>query len=248
MSDHRARRVAEPERVRPHPRLQPAAAAAPGRAAQRVQPAAGAASSRQDAVPAGDAADAGVHERRRVRHQRVAVLPDHGRRHADDDDGQRQRLAAPDEEAVRRAGRRLPQAQGHHRDRSRHLARRRARPPAPQLPRPGDGAALRDRSARPTLGAPALGPRLPAPAHRHRRPAVGRDHQGPHARRPRGPVAVDRSGRARHHPPARGRRGRHRWQSRGVPVGRDVGDGPGREPAQPVGRDRGGAAGQRAQP
>ena len=56
--DHRAGRVAEPERIRARARLQPAAAAAPGRPAQRVQPAAGAAAARQDAVPAGDAAGA----------------------------------------------------------------------------------------------------------------------------------------------------------------------------------------------
>ena len=97
-----------------------------------------------------------------------------------------------------------------HRERGSHLARRRARHATPQLPRPGDGAAVRDRPARAAVGAAAVGPGLPAPAHRHRRPPLRRHHQGPDARGPRGTAALDRPRRAGHHPAPGGRRRRHR--------------------------------------
>ena len=119
-----------------------------------------------------------------------------------------------------------------------HLARRRTRCPPPQLPRPRNSAALRHRAEGAAVGAAAVGPRLPAPPDRYDGPPVRRDDQGPDPRGPRGPAAVDRPRRAGHHPAARGGRGRHRRQPRALPLGRDVGGGPGRRVAQPV-RHRG---------
>ena len=181
---------------------------------------------------------------------RIAVHPDHGRRHADDDAGQRERVAAPDEEAVRRAGRRLPEA-------PRHTSRPRRRPRSSASAAPGAATSPTPRRVLLFATGPRarlwerrpLGPRLPAPAHRHRRPALRRDHQGPGARRPRGSVAVDRTRTCRSPSPcARSGVAGIAGQPDECSVGRDVGGGPGRGAAQPVGRDRGGAAGQRAQP
>ncbi len=121
---HRARRLAEPEPVGADAGLQPATATAPRGTAQRVQPAPGAPPPRQDAVPSGDAADAGDDERDQLLHHAQVVHPAVRRRDAADDARQRERFTASAEEALRRAGRRVPEASGQHRDRRRAVARR----------------------------------------------------------------------------------------------------------------------------
>ncbi len=182
--DHRAGRLTEPEPGRPDPRLQPATAAASGRAAQRVQPAPGAAPAGQDALPTGDDADAGGDERRHVLRDPGLVHPALRRGDAADDAGERERVAAPAEEALPGAGQGVRGATRTHRTCRGHLPHRRARQPAPQLPRPCDSAALRHWPACAAVGATTVGPGLPAPADRHDRPAFRRDDQGPD---PRGP-------------------------------------------------------------